>query len=142
MAAKSPPITSTSFGGDVGGPIFREKLFFFFDYDRSSATLSPISSFLACPRPPPRLPISRQPQLPPVACRLLDSHSKPNVYLGKADWRQATTSSSEFATILSVLSGNGLKMADRKTRSSTPAHRCHHGHPFRFAYIHHLIRYG
>lgn len=35
-----PPLIRNQFGGDVGGPILRDKLFFFFDYDGRRDTLS------------------------------------------------------------------------------------------------------
>src|SRR6267142_570145 len=44
------PYHFNQFGGDVGGPVLREKLFFFFDYDGQRNTL-PNLVFLGVPAP-------------------------------------------------------------------------------------------
>jgi len=85
-----------------------KKLFFFFDYDGKQH--SPQYRLSGVPLPPLQTAIRGSPQLPSVACRLLDSHSKPNVYLGKAGLApSATTSSSRFATISQRFIGNGFE---------------------------------
>lgn len=72
------------FGGNVGGPVKKDKVFFFFDYDGQRNT-SPNPVFF--PIQPPSDPLSQQ------AGRELQQYLTPyvrkfdnNVYLGKADW--------------------------------------------------------
>jgi outer membrane receptor protein involved in Fe transport len=72
------------FGGNVGGPVIKNKLFFFFDYDGQRNT-TPNPVFLQFPAPSDAL--SQQ------AAQLLQQYLSPysnqlnnNVYLGKADY--------------------------------------------------------
>src|SRR5437773_1548722 len=81
------PYHFNQFGGDLGGPIVREKLFFFFDYDGQRNTL-PNLVFL--PVTPPATPSANQ----QTALSYLQARANSwirtqnqNVYLGKADWR-------------------------------------------------------
>ena len=81
------PYHFNQFGGDVGGPVLREKLFFFFDYDGQRNTL-PNLVFLGVPSP--ATPTANQ----QAALSYLQSRAgswirsqNQNVYLGKADWR-------------------------------------------------------
>jgi len=84
---RKSPYHFNQFGGDVGGPIVREKLFFFFDYDGQRNTL-PNLVFL--PVTPPATPSANQ----QTALSYLQARANSwirtqnqNVYLGKADWR-------------------------------------------------------
>ncbi len=81
------PYHFNQFGGDIGGPVLRDKLFFFFDYDGQRNTL-PNLVFL--PVPLPANPSANQ----QAAFNYLQSRANSwirtqnqNVYLGKADWR-------------------------------------------------------
>lgn len=72
------------FGGNLGGPIKKDKLFFFFDYDGQRNTL-PNPVFLAVPAPADDLSQQAFRELQPK----LNSYSNKldnNVYLGKVDW--------------------------------------------------------
>jgi carboxypeptidase family protein len=84
--AKSP-YHFNQFGGDVGGPIRRDKMFFFFDYDGQRNTL-PNLVFLGVA--PPATPTANQ----QTALAYLQARAgswtrtqNQNVYLGKVDWR-------------------------------------------------------
>src|SRR5712692_516290 len=84
--AKSP-YHFNQFGGDIGGPVVREKVFFFFDYDGQRNTL-PNLVFL--PVTPPATPTANQ----QTALNYLQARAaswirtqNQNVYLGKVDWR-------------------------------------------------------
>ena len=90
------PYHFNQFGGDIGGPVVREKLFFFFDYDGQRNTL-PNLVFL-----PVGLPINPSPNQQ-TAFNYLQARANSwirtqnqNVYLGKADWR---LSSSELLSL-------------------------------------------
>ncbi len=72
------------FGGSIGGPIVKNKAFFFFDYDGQRNT-SPNTVFLQVPAPPDAASQSALQQLQPF----LGSYSQSlnnNVYLGKVDF--------------------------------------------------------
>ena len=103
------PYHFNQFGGDLGGPVIREKLFFFFDYDGQRNTL-PNLVFLGVPAP--ATPTANQ----QTALSYLQARANPwirtqnqNVYLGKVDWRFGN------AELLSVrynsqrFVGNGLE---------------------------------
>jgi outer membrane receptor protein involved in Fe transport len=84
--AKSP-YHFNQFGGDLGGPIVREKLFFFFDYDGQRNTLPNVASLGVAP---PATPTANE----QVALAYLQARASSwirtqnqDVYLGKADWR-------------------------------------------------------
>ena len=81
------PYHFNQFGGDVGGPILRDKIFFFFDYDGQRNTL-PNLVFL--PVAPPAAPTANQ----QAALAYLQARAgawtrtqNQNVYLGKVDWQ-------------------------------------------------------
>src|SRR6267378_858024 len=84
---RKSPYHFNQFGADLGGPIIRERLFFFFDYDGQRNTL-PNLVFLGVPAP--ATPTANQ----QTALSYLQSRAgswirtqNQNVYLGKADWR-------------------------------------------------------
>jgi outer membrane receptor protein involved in Fe transport len=81
------PYHFNQFGGNLGGPIIREKIFFFFDYDGQHNTL-PNTVFL-----PVGLPVSPTANQQ-AAFNYLQTRANSwirtqnqNVYLGKVDWR-------------------------------------------------------
>jgi len=81
------PYHFNQFGGDLGGPVLRDKMFFFFDYDGQRNTL-PNLVFL--PVAPPANPTPNQ----QAALAYLQARAgswtrtqNQNVYLGKVDWR-------------------------------------------------------
>ena len=83
------PYHFNQFGGNLGGPIIREKIFFFFDYDGQRNTL-PNTVFL--PVGLPATPTANQ----QAAFNYLQARANSwirtqnqNVYLGKVDWRLA-----------------------------------------------------
>lgn len=85
------PYHFNQFGGDLGGPVLRDKLFFFFDYDGQRNTL-PNLVFLGVA--PPATPTANQ----QTALAFLQARDNSwvrtqnqNVYLGKADWRASST---------------------------------------------------
>lgn len=86
--AKSP-YHFNQFGGDIGGPILRDKVFFFFDYDGQRNTLPNIVS-LGVTLPASFTPTANE----QVAITYLQARASSwtrtqnqNVYLGKVDWR-------------------------------------------------------
>jgi len=90
------PYHFNQFGGDIGGPVLRDKLFFFFDYDGQRNTL-PNTVFLGV-KPPAAPTVNQQ-----TALNYLQARDAPwirtqnqNVYLGKVDWR---LSSSELLSV-------------------------------------------
>src|SRR5438552_828617 len=81
------PYHFNQFGGDIGGAVLKEKLFFFFDYDGQRNTL-PNLVFLGVPSP--ATPTANQATA--IAYLQVRAGSwtrtqNQNVYLGKADWR-------------------------------------------------------
>jgi outer membrane receptor protein involved in Fe transport len=88
--AKSP-YHFNQFGGDVGGPVLKDKLFFFFDYDGQRNTL-PNVVFLGVA--PPANPTANQ-QTALAYLQARDASwirtQNQNVYLGKVDWRLSST---------------------------------------------------
>lgn len=91
-AAKSP-LHFHQFGGNIGGPVIKDRLFFFFDYDGQRNTL-PNFVFLNLPT---GFTVSPDPMIGPFqqqALNYLTPRASPwsrtqnqNVYLGKVDWR-------------------------------------------------------
>jgi outer membrane receptor protein involved in Fe transport len=84
---RKSPYHFNQFGGDLGGPVVREKIFSFFDYDGQRNTL-PNLVFL--PVGVPAAPTANQ----QAAFNFLQARANSwirtqnqNVYLGKADWR-------------------------------------------------------
>jgi len=84
------PYHFNQFGGNLGGPVIREKIFFFFDYDGQRNTL-PNTVFL-----PVGLPVNPTANQQ-AAFSYLQARANSwirtqnqNVYLGKADWRLAS----------------------------------------------------
>ncbi|HKW56158.1 MAG TPA: carboxypeptidase regulatory-like domain-containing protein [Candidatus Acidoferrum sp.] len=93
---RKSPYHFNQFGGDVGGPVLRDKLFFFFDYDGQRNTL-PNLVFLGVA--PPATPTANQQK----ALAYLQARNNSwvrtqnqNVYLAKADWHATAT---ELASI-------------------------------------------
>ena len=84
------------FGGDIGGPIIRDRAFFFFDYDGQRNTL-PNLVFLGV-TPPPTPTANQQTALTYLQARAASwiRTQNQNVYLVKADWR---VSSSELMSV-------------------------------------------
>jgi outer membrane receptor protein involved in Fe transport len=84
--AKSP-YHFNQFGGDIGGPILKDKLFFFFDYDGQRNTLPNVASLGVAPPPTPTA--NEQVALAYLQARAPSwtRTQNQNVYLGKADWR-------------------------------------------------------
>lgn len=86
------PLHFNQFGGNLGGPILHDKLFFFFDYDGQRNTL-PNTVFLLLPR---GFALSSNPTIAgyqQVALDYLNARAQSwtrsqnqNVYLGKVDW--------------------------------------------------------
>jgi hypothetical protein len=83
------PYHFNQFGGNLGGPIVREKIFFFFDYDGQRNTL-PNTVFLPVGLPTSRVPTANE----QAAFNYLQARGNSwtrtqnqNVYLGKVDWR-------------------------------------------------------
>lgn len=81
------PYHFNQFGGDIGGPILKDKMFFFFDYDGQRNTL-PNLVFLGVT--PPATPTANQ----QTALSYLQARDaswtrtqNQNVYLGKVDWQ-------------------------------------------------------
>ena len=87
------PLHFNQFGGNLGGPVLRDKLFFFFDYDGQRNTL-PNSVFLNLPA---GFTVSTDPNVGPFqqdALSYLQARAQSwtrsqnqDVYLGKVDWR-------------------------------------------------------
>lgn len=73
------------FGGNFGGPVIKNRLFFFFDYDGQRNT-TPNSVFLTVP-PPAGDPLAQQAfqQIQPGLASYTNSLNN-DVYLGKVDW--------------------------------------------------------
>ena len=88
--AKSP-YHFNQFGGDIGGPALKDKLFFFFDYDGQRNTL-PNVVFLGV-APPANPTVNQQAALTYLQARAASwtRTQNQNVYLGKADWRLSST---------------------------------------------------
>ncbi len=103
------PYHFNQFGGDVGGPVVRDKIFFFFDYDGQRNTL-PNTVFLGVK--PPAAPTANQ----QTALAYLQARAgswirtqNQNVYLGKVDWR---LNSSELLSVrynAQRFNGNGFE---------------------------------
>ena len=72
------------FGGNVGGPVVRNKVFFFFDYDGQRNT-TPNPVFLTVPAPSDALSQQAFQQLQPALASYTNSLNN-NVYLGKVDF--------------------------------------------------------
>lgn len=84
-----PPLHFNQFGGNLGGPVFHDKLFFFFDYDGQRNTL-PNTVFLNLP---PGFPSTGRTADEAAALAYLNARAQSwtrtqnqNVYLGKVDW--------------------------------------------------------
>src|SRR5690348_8501997 len=85
------PYHFNQFGGNVGGPIIKDKLFFFFDYDGQRNTL-PNTVFLGVA--PPASPTANE-QTALAYLQARDSSwirtQNQNVYLGKVDWKASAS---------------------------------------------------
>src|SRR5579859_7603180 len=85
------PYHFNQFGGDLGGPVVRDKLFFFFDYDGQRNTL-PNTVFLGVA--PPASPTANE-QAALTYLQARDSSwirtQNQNVYLGKVDWKASAS---------------------------------------------------
>jgi len=88
---RKSPYHFNQFGGDIGGPIVREKVFFFFDYDGQRNTL-PNLVFLGV-APPPAPDANQQTALQFLQARAASwtRTQNQNVYLGKVDWRVSSS---------------------------------------------------
>lgn len=86
---RKSPYHFNQFGGDLGGPIVRDKLFFFFDYDGQRNTL-PNTVFLGV-APPASPTANEQTALAYLTARAGSwiRTQNQNVYLAKADWNAA-----------------------------------------------------
>ena len=73
------------FGGSVGGPIVKDKLFFFFDYDGQRNTTPNTVAPAVLPSPTDTLGLSVLPGLQQYFASYANSLNN-NVYLGKVDW--------------------------------------------------------
>jgi len=84
---RKSPYHFNQFGGDIGGPIAREKIFFFFDYDGQRNTLPNVASLGVSPLASPTA--NQQAALTYLQARASSwtRTQNQNVYLGKADWR-------------------------------------------------------
>ncbi|HVH72202.1 MAG TPA: hypothetical protein VNB49_13970, partial [Candidatus Dormibacteraeota bacterium] len=93
---RKSPYHVNQFGGDIGGPVFRDKLFFFFDYDGQRNTL-PNVVFLgvAAPATPTANQQTALSYLQARANSWVRTQNQ-NVYLGKADWH---ASSNELVSV-------------------------------------------
>src|SRR5947209_7623868 len=88
LGRRKPPYHFNQFGGDIGGPVKKDKLFFFFDYDGQRNTLQNlVATPPACPPGAPDVNTT-------AACAYLLARDaswlqtfNQNVYFGKADWR-------------------------------------------------------
>jgi hypothetical protein len=97
------------FGGNLGGPILRDRMFFFFDYDGQRNTL-PNLVFLGVK--PPAVPTPNQ----QTALNYLQSRAgswirtqNQNVYLGKVDWHISTGESLGVRYNAQRFNGNGFE---------------------------------
>jgi outer membrane receptor protein involved in Fe transport len=84
---RKSPYHFNQFGGDIGGPILKDKLFFFFDYDGQRNTLPNVTSLGVAPLASPTA--NQQAALTYLQARASSwiRTQNQNVYLGKADWR-------------------------------------------------------
>ena len=73
------------FGGDIGGPVLKNKLFFFFDYDGQRNTTPNVVTLGALPSANDPLGLSVLPSLAPYLTSYANSLNN-DVYLGKVDW--------------------------------------------------------
>src|SRR5229473_866762 len=87
LGKSKPPYHFNQFGGDIGGPVKKDKLFFFFDYDGQRNTVQNL--VFAPPACTGALDAFQT-----AACNYLLARDaswlqtfNQNVYLGKADWR-------------------------------------------------------
>src|SRR6266849_4797691 len=86
------PYHFNQFGGNIGGPVLKDRLFFFFDYDgQRNITQNLILPVSGCIAPPADANIAK-------ACTYLlardaswTSGFNQDVYLGKADWHLSST---------------------------------------------------
>jgi outer membrane receptor protein involved in Fe transport len=72
------------FGGDIGGPVWKNKVFFFFDYDGQRNT-TPNTVFLQVPAPSDALSQQALQQLQPYLASYAQALNN-DVYLGKVDF--------------------------------------------------------
>jgi Carboxypeptidase regulatory-like domain/TonB dependent receptor len=106
--AKSP-YHFNQFGGDFGGPVLRDKLFFFFDYDGQRNTL-PNLVFLGV------APVANPTANEQAALTYLQARAgswtrtqNQNVYLGKADWRLSNNELLDVRYNAQRFVGNGFE---------------------------------
>jgi hypothetical protein len=78
------PYHYNQFGGNVGGPVIKDKLFFFFDYD-GQRNKSPNPVFFAIAPPSDALSQQAAQELAPFLSSYTRNFDN-NVYLGKVDW--------------------------------------------------------
>jgi outer membrane receptor protein involved in Fe transport len=103
------PYHFNQFGGNLGGPVIREKVFFFFDYDGQRNTL-PNLVFLGVPAPatPTANQLTALNYLQARANSWIRTQNQ-NVYLGKVDWQLANNELLSIRYNAQRFVGNGFE---------------------------------
>src|SRR6185295_728187 len=85
---RQPPLHSNQFGGSVGGPIKKDKAFFFFNYDaqRQSTPVFIVVGGTPLPASDVKGIAARDALLAQFGQTYLQGFNQ-NVYLGKVDWQ-------------------------------------------------------
>jgi hypothetical protein len=88
---KQPPFHINQFGGNIGGPIVKDKAFFFFDYDGQRQSLPNVVIPGGPGFTPPPDPVAQQAfqSLLPLAGNYLRTFNQ-NVYMFKGDWQMTS----------------------------------------------------
>jgi hypothetical protein len=103
------PYHFNQFGGNLGGPVVRDKVFFFFDYDGQRNTL-PNAVFLGI-TPPATPTVNQQTALNYLRARAGSwvRTQNQNVYLGKADWQLRPNELISVRYNVQRFTGNGFE---------------------------------